>query len=186
MKSKLIVLALAASLLLLTRTATAGSEGEYYFGLQYGVGDYDEDGISETYNPTLLTARLGGYLTPNFAIEGRLGSGMEDDTHKLPEFGNNNFSLELDSMLGVYGTGHFNLSETSSIYGVLGVSQVEGTASLPDFSLESSEDNSGISYGIGVDIGFGSSWALNIEYMRYLDEDDFNLDLGSIGATYRF
>ena len=187
MKSKLILIALAGSLFLLAEAGTADNEGKYYVGLQQGFGDYDEDGISETYNPTLLMARLGGYLTPNFTIEGRLGSGLKDDTHKLPEFGNNNFSLELDSLLGVYGTGHFNLSEKSSVYGVLGGSKVEGTSSLPDFtSLESSEDNSGISYGIGVDIGFGSSWILNIEYMRYLDDDNFNLDVGSIGVAYRF
>ena len=101
MKNKLIFIVLAASLLVLTRTAAAGSEGEYYFGLQYGVGNYDEEGISETYEPTLLTARLGRYLTPNFTIEGRIANGIDDDTHNLPEFGNRDATLELDSMFGI-------------------------------------------------------------------------------------
>ena len=187
MKNKLIFTVLAASLLLLTKTAAAGSEGETYFGLQYGVGNYDEEGISETYEPTLLTARLGYYLTPNFTIEGRIGTGMDDDTHSLPEFGDRDATLELDRMFGIYGTAHFNITESSSIYGLLGASKVKGTASLDDFpGLDSSEDNSSVSYGVGADIGIGGNWALNIEYVRYLDKEDFDLDVGSVGASFRF
>ena len=186
MKNKLIFIVLAASLLVLTRTAAAGSEGEYYFGLQYGVANYDEEGISETYEPTLLTARLGRYLTPNFTIEGRIANGIDDDTHNLPEFGNRDATLELDSIFGIYGTAHFNITQSSSIYGVLGASKVEGTASLDDTGLESTEDNSSVSYGFGADIGIGENWALNVEYIRYLDKEDFDLDVGSVGAMFRF
>ena len=187
MKNKLIFIVLAASLLVLTRTAAAGSEGEYYFGLQYGVGNYDEEGISETYEPTLLTARLGYYLTRNFTIEGRIANGIDDDTHNLPEFGNRDATLELDSIFGIYGTAHFYLTESTSIYGVLGASRVKGTTSLEDFpGLKSSEGNSSVSYGFGADIGIGENWALNVEYIRYLDKDDFDLDVGSVGATFRF
>jgi len=187
MKNKLISITLAGSLCLVTGTGIAGTEGENYFGLQYGVGNYDDDGISETYEPTLLVGRFGRFLTPNFAIEGRLGLGLEDDTHNLPEFGNRDATLEIDSMVGLYGTGHFNFTESSSIYGVLGFSQVKGTASMPDFpGLEPTENNSSVSYGIGADIGIGSSWALNIEYIQYLDQDDFDFGVASVGAKIDF
>ena len=187
MKNKLISITLAGSLCLVTGTGIAGSEGENYFGLQYGYGNYDEDSISETYEPTLFIGRFGHFLTPNFAIEGRLGTGLDDDTHSLPEFGDRDATLEIDSMFGLFGTAHLNLTESSSIYGVLGVSRIEGTASLPDFSgLESTENNSSVSYGIGADIGIGSSWVLNIEYIRYLDLDDFDFDVGSVGASFNF
>jgi len=70
---------------------------------------------------------------------------------------------------------------------VLGVSKVEGTASLPDFpGLESTENNSSVSYGVGADIGIGDRWALNVEYIRYLDKDDFDFDVGSVGASFKF
>jgi len=187
MKNKLISITLAGSLCLVTGTGIAGTAGENYFGLQYGIGNYDEDGISETYEPTLLIGRFGRFLTPNFAIEGRLGIGLDDDTHNLPELGNRDATLELDSMFGLYGTAHFNITESSSIYGVLGVSRIEGTASLPDFpGMESTEDSSSVSYGVGADIGIGSRWALNIEYIRYLDKDDFDFDVGSVGASFSF
>jgi hypothetical protein len=170
MKNKLIYIALLGSLLLVTRTGVAGTEGENYFGLQYADGDYEEDGISETFNPTL-----------------RLGFDLDDDTQNLPELGNRDATLELERLFGLYGTGHFNIAKSFSIYGVLGVSNVKGTASVPSISgLESTEDNTSVSYGIGADIGIGSSWALNIEYIRYLDDDDFELDMANVGASFSF
>jgi len=187
MKIKLILIALVGSLFLVTKAGVAGTEGENYFGLQYGYGNYDDDAISETYEPTLLVGRFGRFLTPNFSVEGRLGFGLEDDTHNLPEFGNRDATLEIETLFGIYGTGHINITESSSIYGVLGASNVEGTASISSIrGLESTEDNSSVSYGIGADIGIGSSWSLNIEYMRYLDKDDFNLDAAIVGATFDF
>ena len=187
MKIKSVLIALAGSLFLVTGAGIAGTEGENYFGLQYGYGDYDEDGISETFDSTLLSGRFGRFLTPNFAIEGRLGIGLEDDTHNLPEFGDRDVTLEIETLFGIYGTGHINVTESSSIYGVLGVSQVKGTTSLPGFrGLESTEHNSSVSYGIGADIGIGSNWALNIEYIQYLDKDDFDFGVASVGATIGF
>ena len=135
----------------------------------------------------MLIGRLGRYLTPIFAIEGRLGTGLADDTHNLSAFGNRDATLEIDSMLGIYGTAHLDIAKSSSIYGVLGVSRIEGTASLPEFpGLESTEKNSSVSYGIGADIGIGDRWALNVEYIRYLDKDDFDFDVGSVGASFKF
>ena len=187
MKNQLISITLAGSLCLVTGNGIAATEGENYFGLQYGYGNYDEDGISETYEPTMLIGRFGRFITPVFAIEGRLGTGLDDDTHNLPGFGDRDATLEIDSMFGIYGAAHLNMTESSSIYGVLGVSKVEGTASLPDFpGLESTENNSSVSYGVGADIGIGDRWALNVEYIRYLDKDDFDFDVGSVGASFKF
>lgn len=187
MNIKLVFIALAGTLFLITKTGVAGTEGDYYFGLQYGIGNYDEDGISETYEPTLLVGRLGRFLTPVLAIEGRLGAGLDDDTHNLPGFGNRDVTLEIDNAIGLFGAAHLNLTESSSVYGLLGLSRVEGTTSLPSFpGLESTEDNSSVSYGFGADIGIGSRWALNIEYIRYLDKEDFDFDVGSVGASFSF
>lgn len=187
MNIKLIGIALAGALFLVTKSGVAGTEGEYYFGLQYGAGNYDEDGISETYEPTLLVGRLGRFLTPVLAVEGRLGVGLDDDTHNLPGFGNRDVTLEIDNALGLFGAAHLNLTASSSVYGLLGISRVEATTSLPSFpGLESTTHNSSVSYGLGADIGIGSRWALNIEYMRYLDKEDFNFDVGSVGASFSF
>jgi len=188
MKNKLIFIALVSTLLLVTRTGIAGKEGETYAGLQYAYGNYDEDGISQTFNPTLLVGRFGLYFMPNFSIEGRLGLGLQDDTQFLPELGSGfDATLELDRMIGLYATGHMNVTESFSIYGVLGASKVKGTASAPGFpGLESTEDNSSVSYGIGADVGIGSNVAFNIEYMQYLDKSDFDLGAIGLGVVFSF
>ena len=187
MKNKLIFVVLTSSIFLGTGTGVAGTEGEYYIGLHYAEGDYEEDGISETFNPTMLVGRFGQFITPYFSIEGRLGFGQDDDTRNLREFGNHDFTLELERLYGIYGTGHLNVTESSSIYVVLGFSEVKGTTGIPSFpGIESTDENSSVSFGLGADIGIGGSWALNIEYIRYLDDDEFQLDVTNIGATFSF
>jgi opacity protein-like surface antigen len=187
MKKNLVSLALASTLMLLTGTSIGGTEGETYVGAQYAVSEYNEDGISEEFEPTLWLLRVGRFFTPNLAIEGRLGSGLDDDTRSVPELGGNDGTLEIEDILGIYAIGHLNLTESASIYGVLGASKVEGTASVPSFpGLESTEDNSSISFGVGADFGIGSNVTLNIEYLRYLDDSDYDLDAVAGGAVYSF
>ena len=188
MKNKLIFTVLASALLLITRSGIADPDGENYSGVQYSIGQYNEDGLSPTFNPTVLVGRFGHYFHPNFSIEGRLGLGLHDDTQFVPELGSGrDGTLELDSIIGVYGAGHFNLTGSFSIYGVVGVSSVKGTASVPGIStLESSETNSGVSYGVGANIGVSSNIDLNIEYMQYLDKPDFDVGAIGMGVTFSF
>ena len=188
MKNKLIFIVLASPLLFVTQSTIAGTEGETYVGVQYAVGNYSEDGISEDFNPTALVGRLGRYVTPDFSIEGRLGLGLQDDTQFIPEFGSGfDATLELDSIIGVYATGHFDVTESFSLYGLLGVSRVKGETSVPSFpGLKSTETNSGLSYGVGADVGIGKNVALNIEYIQYLDKSDFDLGAIAVGAVYSF
>jgi hypothetical protein len=187
-KKSLISIALASSLLLTTGTGIAGTEGETYVGVQYAASSYNEDGISKEFNPSLGIARFGRFLAPNISIEGRVGFGPRDDTQFLAELGSGyDATLDLNRLFGVYATGHINLTESASIYGVAGASKVKGTTSVPAFSgLESTENNSSISYGIGADIGIGSNVALNVEYMRYLDKSSFDLDAIAVGALFSF
>ena len=67
----------------------------------------------------------------------------------------------------------------ASFYGVIGFSQgeIEGSA----FGITVSEDESGLSYGFGVNIK-----SFNIEYMSYLDEDDFDATAISLGYVTQF
>lgn len=190
MNNKLLLIVLASTLLFDTGTAIASSEDKSYFGIQYGVGDYSENNISKTFKPTVLIGRFGYYFRPSFSIEGRFGLGMQGDTQFLPEFGASGLdaTLELDSILGVYGTGRINLTESSSLYGVLGVSRVKAPASVPAFpaAISTTDGSSSVSYGVGADIGFGKKTLLNIELMRYLDKNSHDLNVIGVGAVFRF
>ena len=187
MKTKLMYMALAGTLTFTATTGIAATEGGSYVGVQYGIGNYDEDGVDETFNPTALIGRFGYFFHPNFSVEGRLGFGLQDDTQSVPAFGGIDATLDIDHVVGLYGTGHINLTESISFYGVLGASSVEATASVPSLpGIEVSDDESSVSYGVGADFGIGKNIALNIEYMRYLDKSSYDLDMIGLGASYNF
>ena len=187
MNNKLISTLLASTLIFVTGTVSAGSEGKSYIGVQYGIGNYSEKNISKDFKPTALIGRFGYFFQPNYSIEGRFGTGIKGDTQFLPEFGLGGLKakFELDSILGVYGTGHIILSDSASLYGVLGVSRVVAKASVPGFpAADSTDEKTSISYGIGADFNISKTSSLNFEYMRYIDKTDF--DLGIIGAGVSF
>ena len=189
MKNKLTLLILAGALILVTRTGIAGSAGETYIGVQYGVV-ISEESISKDFNPTALIGRIGSYFHPNFSIEFRMGFGLQDDTQFIPEYGADgglDATLDLDYIRGIYGTGQIDFTKWFSIYGVLGASNVKATASIPSIPvLEDSNSESSVSYGIGADIGIGSNVALNIEYMRYLDKHNIDFDVIGAGVVFSF
>ena len=189
MKNKLRLIVLAGALIFVAGKGMADSENKSYFGIQYAVGDFSEEAISKSFNPTALIGRFGYYYRPNISIEARLGVGIEDDTQFLTELGVSGLdaSLELDSIIGVYARGHINLTESSSLYGVLGFSRIEATTSIPAFpEASSTSDETSVSYGIGADIAISGSGALNIEYILYLDKDNLDLGVASVGATFAF
>jgi outer membrane immunogenic protein len=190
MKSKILIAMLAGALSLATTASIAAERGNSYVGLQYAYGSYDEDGISETFYPSSLIARLGNTFHPNFAVEARLGFGLQDDTQFVSSLGPSGIDarFEIDHIIGLYGTGQINLTDALSLYGIVGASQVRATTgSIPSIpELSKTDDKSSPSYGVGVDFGIGKYTAINFEYMRYLDKDTFTLDAISVGARYRF
>jgi len=162
-------------------SVVADNTGKTYFGAQYAIGSYNEDGFEEV-NPTALVGRFGKFFNDNFALEGRLGIGLQDDSIDIL---GTDVSLEIDTLFGVYGVGHFNLNETSSVYGLIGFTRAEATVSAPGFTSES-DDESGLSFGVGADIGIGNNVALNIEYTQYLNKSDFDFSAIGLGAVFSF
>ena len=163
MKNKMLVITLA---LFYSSISFAASEGDSYGGFQYGLVTYSENGFPDA-EPTALVGRYGTFVNDNVAVEGRFGFGLQDDT----VFG---IDVEVDTFFGIYGVFHASSNSDTSFYGVLGFTKGELTFSVPGFSI--SEDDSGLSYGFGVDIN-----SFNIEYMLYMDETDFDVSAISFG-----
>lgn len=191
MNNRPIITLLASTLIFISGAVSASSEGKSYIGVQYGNGNYSDKEVSKDFKPepAALIGRFGYYFRPGFSVEGRLGVGLEDDTQFLKEFGLNglNAKFELDSILGVYGTAHFNLLDAVSLYGLLGVTRVEATASVPGFpEAGSTDEKSGFSYGFGADFSATKSLLVNIEYMRYLEKTNYDLDVLGAGVSFLF
>ena len=151
----------------------AAAEGDSYFGLQYALVTYDEDGFPDA-QPTALVLRYGQFVNNSISVEGRLGIGLQDDT---VNFLNTDVDIEVDSVFGVYGLFHAGSSDNVALYGVLGFTKGKLTASIPGDSI--SESDSGLSFGVGVDIQ-----SFNIEYMLYLDEDFYSVSALSLGYNF--
>jgi outer membrane immunogenic protein len=154
------------------------NKSDSYFGLQYGMVTYSEDELSDL-NPSVLIFRFGQHATENFSIEGRFGLGVADDSLDISGV---NLSLEIDSVIGVYGVIHAGSSADSSLYALFGFTKVEvtGTVSAPGFQSESLTDSdSGASFGIGVELG-----NFNIEFTQYLSESTYDVTAISLGGTF--
>jgi opacity protein-like surface antigen len=149
-----------------------------YVGLSIGQMRYDEEGL-DTITPAAVTATLGARLSPNVAIEGRIGGGLgRSDT--------NSYGVEVRSMYAGYIKGILPLSPVFSIYGLGGVAAVNLKR---DFGQDESHD-SGFSYGIGMDFNLPRGTSLNVEFTRLTTGNnqgyDYNLDMASVGVSWRF
>lgn len=179
---KAITIGVVTAVLSSSNLVLAGNAGSRYGGIQYAIATYSEDGVSEEPKPTALIGLLGANITDRFAVEGRLGTGLQDDTVTVSGA---DVTTEIDSLIGVYGIGHINLSGGSSVYGLLGLSRAELTFSYPDNpALDStSDDKTGLSFGLGADIPVSNYVALNIEFVQYL-MSGFDLSAFSFGVKF--
>ncbi|NQZ69054.1 MAG: porin family protein, partial [Lentisphaeria bacterium] len=139
--------------------AVADNTGKMYFGAQYAISYFDESGLDE-FNPTLFVARFGKYINDSVAIEARIGVGLEDDTVDISTI---DYTLELDTLYGLYAVVNFPLGDALSAYGLIGFTEADATFSAS--GLSGSADDDGLSYGVGLN--WGSDVALNLEYMEY-------------------
>jgi len=172
MKTLLVVIAFA---LFCVTPLHAQEKDSNYWGAQYALVTYDESGFDEA-EPTALVLRLGRFVTENISVEGRLGFGLQDDEIDVGPF---DVEIEVDKLYGIYGLFHTSGSDDTNVYGVLGFTKGELEATALGVTFEG--DDSGLSYGIGANYrGF------NIEYMSYLDEDDYDVTAISLGYRRMF
>ncbi len=154
--------------------APAADEEQRYFGFQYSLVTYDEDG--DEAEPTALIARYGQFLNNWFAIEGRIGFGLEDDSL---EVGSLDIDVKVEHIIGLYGVFHTGSISIASLYGIVGYTQIDLEGSAHGITID--ENANGLSYGLGVNIG-----SLSIEYMDYIEDDYYDVTAISLGYIFRF
>lgn len=174
MKYKILPTIIVATTLSTSGNVIANSAGDTYLGIQYAIGDYSEPDIPD-FSPTALVGRFGGFVHPNFAFEGRFGIGIKDDTQNVFGF---DTTLELDTLVGLYGVGHLYITESSSVYGLIGFSGVDGAVTVAGSPDSESDSETDLSYGVGANIGITKNIGLNAEYISYISKD---FDLNAIG-----
>ena len=167
---------LFAAMLAVSGNALGAPLGQYG-GLQYSAVEDDENT-----DLGVLNARLGTFITENISAEVRIGSGISDHSERIA---GSKFSVEADTVLGVYLRGGVFVTPSIYPYVVAGYTQFDYTAKLEGFGSRS-DDESGTSLGIGAEFFVNKTTGITIEAMRLLDEDDIELDATSIGLVFRF
>jgi hypothetical protein len=157
--------------ILFTPALYAANAGSNYAGLQYSMVELDFDGVGDV-DPTALVGKLGHFFNDNIAIEGRLGTGLQDDDIA-------GVDVDIESIIGIYGVFHASDDFEKTVYGVLGYTDAEAEFSGPGGSADG--DESSFSFGFGANF----KW-FNIEYMSYIDEDDVDATAISIGYVAQF
>lgn len=187
---RIVMIGLVVSLGSMSGNAFAGQTEGAYAGIQYSSLDFSFEDISEDFSPTGLIGRAGSNINQYISIEGRLGFGLSDDTVTATDgVTTASASIELDTLIGLYGVGHVPLGKSSSIYALVGFTRVDATASASATNFGSasvSDDESDLSYGIGADIGIMYNLWVNVEYVQYLDKSDFDVSAIAVGLTFGF
>ena len=190
MNIRIVMIVLAVSLGSMSGNAFAGLTEGAYAGIQYTSFDFSFEDVSEDFSPTGLIGRAGSNINQYISIEGRLGIGLSDDTVTVSDgVTTASVSIELDTLIGIYGVGHVPLGKSSSIYALVGLTQIDGTASASATGLGAasvSDDESDLSYGIGADIGILYNVWVNVEYVQYLDKSDIDVSAIAVGMKFGF
>lgn len=177
-------LALAIPLLVVSSVAAAygpaAGAGDLspYVGASLGLLRYNESGLG-TISPSLFIARIGLPITPYFAVEGRLGTGVANDN-------NAGAAVSVDEIGGAYVKGSLPILPTFAVYGVAGI----GTLGVNRNFGDGRATNTGLSYGVGGDVALPGSLGINFEWTHFPGGTDagysYNSDVLTAGVTWRF
>jgi opacity protein-like surface antigen len=139
---------------------------------------YSEEGLAAI-TPATAMVFVGAPLTPNLAIEGRLGGGLGSAQA-------NGFGLEVRSIFAGYLKGSVPLAPGFSLYGLGGVANVDLRR---DFGLVYANDTS-FSYGLGMDFDLASNARLSVEWAHLATGDNlgyaYDVNQASIAMAWRF
>jgi opacity protein-like surface antigen len=176
----ILLLSIICSIALSPYISEAEANDSPYLGIQYAFADIGVADLSESFEPTTLVGRVGRYFRKHYAFEGRIAFPVSDDTKIIS---GTETSVGLFGLLGAYGAAHLNLGSRFSFYGIAGLTLAALQRGTPVAS--DSDSKLGLSYGVGADIDAGIT-VLNIEYMSYLDDDNFDFDALGVGIKIIF
>ncbi len=146
-----------------------------YGGMNYTFVNIDDDVVDADLGT--LSGKVGAMVTPFFGVEARAGFGVDDDTISGVE-------VSADNFFGGYATLNMVNESPMTPYVILGFTRFELEASGPGGSV--SDDDSDVSYGIGLNVDVAPQVAGNVEYMRYYDKDGVTVDGLGLGVTFSF
>ncbi len=156
----------------LLAVGTAQAQQPFYFGVDLHNWFFNPDRGSAA-SDVGVRAKFGARLTPQVALEAHLATGGSDRTGRGDE-------IDPSYLLSGLVRGDIPITRYSSLYGVVGFSELR-------FDVNNrSEKESSISFGLGGDFQVANNTYLNIDYIRYISDSDFDYDALNLGARWEF
>lgn len=176
-------LALASlSALLAAAPAVAQDSGFYADGGYSFVGiDVEDEGTSVDVDLGAIIGHVGYALTPNFAVEGELAVGVDDEDVSV---GAESASIGLNYLVGAYGRAQLPVSENINLFARAGLVNAELEVEATGFGSES-DSETGAGFGAGADIFFDQMNGVRLDYTRY-DIEDLEADAFTIAYKRKF
>lgn len=153
----------------------------------YGAGSFNflsaDIANTTTLKHNALGIRVGQYLQPNLAVEGRFLLGIGKDSI-------NNIDVSADSIFGGYLVGSLPVDSGFELQGLIGLASTTVTIDYSNSSYNNlgkySDSDTSLSYGFGAAYSIDSKMKATAQYMKYytgsIGTDDFDVSALEFGV----
>ncbi|MDY6828583.1 MAG: porin family protein [Pseudomonadota bacterium] len=171
--------ALMATSLALPLSAVAETGVQFYYGLQLGQASVEATGLDDSYSFT--SGRAGFQFHPNLGVEARVGVGLDNEETMV---GAVRGESEVDQIYSLYGVATYPANERLDLYALVGMTEAGVTVRAGGVSM--SEDESGLSYGVGAAVALTPNIDITAEYLNLLDEDAIEAQGVTLGLQFHY
>lgn len=162
--------------------AAAEEAARNYFGAALVSGEFAPEG-GPSFDVAGGHVQLGREVAPFFAIEARVGAGLEN----VDEVGNVDVTTQVEYWGSVFGRAYLPLDRVRP-YALLGYTAGKASARAATSSggIDASDSDQDTSWGLGLELYGDDKTALMIEWVRYMDTDIYRIDAWALGITTHF
>ena len=170
MKKALIGTALATGILLSAQNTLADTG---YVGINYQMYTLSASGQDDL-QPQGIALKIGGSLNQYFQVEGRIGTGTQDDNIS-------GAAIMITNTQGFYLKGGMDVMNMVYPYVIAGFTKYD----IKQYGDQLADTESGSSYGVGADFHY-KRIQVGVEWMKLDDNSQYDLDQVSVSAAWRF
>ncbi len=156
-----------------------------YGGLSLVFPTYEESGFSD-YDISYFQAQVGNRLNENFAVEMRVGHGMQSDSHTE---GNAKFSLDAGFLVTGLAKAILPVGPVE-LYAVGGLTYSELTYEARNITTgveaKANDDDTDFTYGAGVSYAVSDKADVFVEYINFYDKHSAEIAGFSLGTNFKF
>jgi outer membrane immunogenic protein len=155
------IFALAILAMTAFASAPAFSQDNPLAGRTYVAGGYDHTQSGDI-NTGVLAGTVGYNFTPNFAVEGNAGLGVNDDTI-------GGVKLRTTGQLGAFAVARAPVAERFEVLGRMGY--VHQWAEAKAAGIKTESDDGSFAIGAGAQFNVDEANGVRVDYTRYTEND---------------